>query len=138
MDEEQALLAIGKEGDWEMNLCETGTSFLSLTIEYAPRHNNGEVDSQWYWDILVHSEDSLSRLMKMVNSPVEERPAHAMMSFGVFGGMAVEFVWDDEFTDRVFLKAPSVGNGTFIWTIAGQALADFAACLKNLLEDLNK
>jgi len=137
MDEERGLLALGKAGDWEMNLDEAG-SFLGLTIEYSPQDEKGEVDSSWYWDILVHSEDSLTRLMKMVNSPVDERPAHAMMSFGVFNGMAVEFMWDDEFDDRIFLKAIGGVNGTFVWTVAGKALKDFAACLKDLLEDLHK
>ncbi len=132
------LAAIGKTDNWEMTVDENGMWSeqyleMSFTLEYCPHNDKNKVDSSWYLDIAIKNCECINELLTFMNNKV----ADSLLTFGIFNGFNVEFNFDDEFDDRMFLKIfGHEGGAPFIWTIAGPALEEFILCLQDLVDNL--
>ena len=122
---ECGVAALGSDGGFTLEVLSRTAGGWLLSIE----------SPGWCFAFDIAGPTAVSDLDKFLRSS-SGQTEFAELAVGSLGGVAVRFIKDDEFSDRLFIR---VANGGFIveFTIAGTTAVEFTNAVSAVVADLN-
>ena len=120
--EQYGLAAIGKAGQFTVEVLETSAASYLMAIEAG----------SWSLSFALSSEDDLKKILTHLRGNCKS----SKLSAGLFLGAPVILIKDDEFSERYFLGASKDGHVLDV-VLAADGLAQFTGAVARALDDLS-